>query len=150
MNAFYLVSAGNALNEGLMIGRSLKLFLIMMAAGGVIALLFDFFRAVRKATRTAYKEISYAVHIEDVLFALLAFAIFILTVVVFNDGEIRGYMIIGLVCGILAYWALISPVINKVLFWIFYAVLKILSAPFKLCSRIKKSLDKRKKTKEIA
>lgn len=148
MNTIFLVSAGNALNEGLMIGRSLELFLIMMAAGGVIALLFDFFRAVRKATKTAYKEVTYAVHIEDVLFALLAFAIFIFVVVVFNDGEIRGFMIFGLVCGILIYWALISQIINKILFWIIYLLFKILSAPVRLVAKIKKMFEKRKNSKE--
>jgi len=144
MNTLLLVSAGNALNECLMIGRTLQLFLIMMAVGVVIALLFDFFRAVRKATKTAYKELTYAVHVEDVLFALLAFSVFIFAVVVFNDGEIRGYMLLGLACGILVYWALISRVINKILFWVIYILFKIVSFPVKMVARIKRMVKKRK------
>ena len=44
------------MNEGLMIGRTLQLFLIMMAVGVVIALLI--FQGGRKATKTAYKELT--------------------------------------------------------------------------------------------
>ena len=148
MNKFYLVSAGEALNEGLLIGESLRLFLIMMATGLVIALIYDFFRAIRKATKTAYKEISFVVHIEDVLFVLLSLVIFVFVVVVFNDGEIRGYMILGLLCGILIYWAIISPVSNRLLFWIIYFVIKIVTTPVKIVIKIstfvKKRLTKRK------
>lgn len=82
------------------------------------------------------------------MFALLAFAIFIFVVVVFNDGEIRGFMILGLVCGILIYWALISQIINKILFWIIYLLFKILSAPVRLVAKIKKMFEKRKNSKE--
>lgn len=104
MKSFYVLT----LNEGLRIGDSLKLFLVMMIVGSLIALVFDFFRGVRKATKTAYKEIAPFVHIQDVLFVLMSFIIFVFAVIVYNDGEIRGYMILGLITGILLYWALLS------------------------------------------
>ena len=78
------------------------------------------------------------------MFALLAFSVFYFAVVVFNDGEIRGYMLLGLACGILVYWALISRVINKILFWVIYILFKIVSFPVKMVARIKRMVKKRK------
>ena len=135
MNTIFLVSAGNALNEGLMIGRSLELFLIMMAAGGVIALLL-IFQGSPQSNQNSLQRGNLCCPYRDVLFALWRLPFSFLSVV-FNDGEIRGFMILGLVCGILIYWALISQIINKILFWIIYLLFKILSAPVRLVAKIK-------------
>lgn len=123
-------------NEGLKIGASLKLYLVMMIVGICIAILFDFFRGVRKATKTAYREITPFVHIEDILFVLSSFILFIFAVIVYNDGEIRGYMILGLITGILLYWSLLSRISNKMFFWTVYILIKVFSFPVKILMRI--------------
>lgn len=135
MKAWFLLSMVQNLNEGLKIGESLKLFLIMLIAGAVIALLYDFFRGARKATKKAYREIAFMVHIEDLIFVLASFVIFVLSAVIFNDGEIRGYMILGLIAGIMLYYAVVSPISNKLFFWVLYILIKVFSFPVKVIVR---------------
>jgi len=132
------VLSTQSINEGLGIGLSLKLFLIMAITGIAVALFYDFFRSFRHARKKAYKEINIIVHIEDVIFVIVSFVLVIFVVIIFNDGEIRGYMVLGLIAGLLFYYALISPLSNRIIFWVIYITLKAFQIPFKYGKKIVK------------
>ncbi len=127
-----------SLNEGIGIGLSLRLFLIMAITGVAVALLYDFFRNLRQARKKAYREFNFIVHIEDVIFIIVSFILFMVVVIIFNDGEVRGYMVLGLITGLLFYYALISPLSGKIIFWVFYIILKAFQIPFKFGKKIVK------------
>lgn len=84
-------------------------FLICIAVGMVISILFDIFR-IRRRT---FKLANFVVHVEDILFWIMCMLIIPAVIYVVNAGEIRGYLIIGIVTGLLIYQLFFSkPVID--------------------------------------
>lgn len=126
------VSPANGVNPGTGTLHSIYVFFIMAIAGVCIALLFDFFRAVRSATKKGAGRGTphLLVHLQDFIFLVASFAIFMLAVYVFNGGEIRGYVLLGTAFGIALYYALISPVSNRIIFYICYAVIVVFRTVF--------------------
>ena len=80
------------------------LFLIFILIGIVIGVLFDIFRVLRKS----FKTNNMITYIEDILFWLLSGCVLIYSIFVFNNGEIRGYIFLAIILGILIYMCSIS------------------------------------------
>lgn len=92
-----------------MIVSQANLFLIFTLDGILIGLLFDIFRILRKSFKTA----DIVTYIEDTIFWLLTGTIILYSIFVFNNGEIRFFMFIGLLLGVAFYLLLFSKyVIN--------------------------------------
>ena len=122
-----------------MINTQLYLFLIFIINGFIIGLLFDFFRILRKAIKTS----DFITYIEDSLFWILTGCIILYSIFVYNNGEIRLFMFVAIIIGILLYITLISKfilkfslnIINffKKIFSIIFAIFKI---PFNICVKL--------------
>lgn len=80
------------------------LFLVFSLTGVAIGILFDFFRVLRKTFKTA----DIITYIEDILFWVLAGILILYNIWYFNNGEIRLFMIIGIIMGALIYTLTLS------------------------------------------
>lgn len=87
-----------------------NLFLIFVVDGIVIGLIFDIFRILRKSFKTS----DIITTIEDILFWIITGMIVLYSIFIFNNGEIRFFMFIGMFLGILLYMFLLSTFIMKI------------------------------------
>lgn len=129
--------------------------------GILIGFLFDVFRILRKSFET--KDI--ITYIEDVSFWMLSGGLTLYFIFYYNNGEIRFYIFLGIILGILIYMLTISKyiikfsvtiinfikgIINKVVKFVFYPlkliinfVRKLLFRPISfICINIRKNLTK--------
>ena len=119
------------------------LFLIFSLNGFIIGVLFDFFRILRKSFKTS----DIATYIEDILFWILTGVTILYTIFVFNNGEIRLYMFLGLMIGVTLYMLILSKYIIKVSVYImntmkktFIYIIKIIFYPFKIIYKVLKRI----------
>lgn len=126
-----------------MINNQAYLFLIFSINGLVIGLLFDFFRILRKTFKTK----DFVTYLEDILFWILTGLILLYSIFTFNNGEIRLYMFLGILLGIIIYMLFISSYFIKInvviINFIKSIVLKILSIlilPFQYMYRLMKKI----------
>lgn len=90
-------------------------FLTFLINGFGIGIIFDIFRILRKSFKTA----DIVTYIEDIIFWVLSGILTLANIIIFNNGEIRLYMFISIVIGVIAYMLSISR------FFIKYSVLII-------------------------
>ena len=109
-----------------MIYIQLQLFFIFLLNGLLIGLLFDFFRILRKAMKTA----DFITYIEDALFWILTGFIILYSIFTYNNGEIRLFMFLAIILGLLIYLAFISKIILSISLGIINVVKKILDIIF--------------------
>ncbi len=93
-----------------MITTQAKLFLIFTVNGIIIGLLFDFFRILRKSFKTK----DFITYIEDIIFWILTGFIILYSTFTFNNGEIRLFLFVGIILGILLYMLFISSYVIKI------------------------------------
>lgn len=93
-----------------MINNQFHLFLIFILNGLIIGLIFDFFRILRKTIKTS----DIITHIEDFLFWMLTGLLILYSIFTFNNGEIRLFMFLAIIVGMLVYFTLISRFVIKV------------------------------------
>lgn len=136
------------------------LFLVFSLTGIMIGLLFDFFRVLRKS----FKTTDLITCIEDIIFWILAGILILYNIWYFNNGEIRLFIILGIIMGTIIYILTLSNIVVKI-FSIFMNFLKniiiqlfkILELPYKpivliykkicviITNIVKKIVKKRKK-----
>ncbi len=111
----------------------LNSFIIFLLDGIIIGLIFDFFRILRRSIKTP----DLITYLEDIILSLIIGIILILSIVIFNNGELRLYIFLGLIVGLLLYLVTVSKYIirlNTSILSIFITlikkVFKILSFPF--------------------
>lgn len=129
-------------------------FIIFLFNGILVGILFDFFRILRKSFKTP----DIATYLEDICFGIIAGALLIFSILIFNNGELRLFVFAGILLGILIYMLTISKYVIKVsvkivkfISNIFLIVFRIIFSPIKiLCIKIIQSLKiLYKKTKNI-
>lgn len=91
-------------------GNQAYIFLIFILNGFLIGILFDIFRILRKSFKT--KDI--ITYIQDVLFWLISGGIILYTIFKFNNGELRGFIFIGIGLGTILYMLLFSKIFIKI------------------------------------
>lgn len=132
-----------------MVENQAYLFLVFSLTGVIIGILFDIFRVLRKSFKTS----NLITYIEDILFWILTGFLILYNIWYFNDGEIRIFMFLGIIMGILIYILTLSNILINLLVCIIdkiKKILKIILIPFKpvykLCRKailkIKKNLNK--------
>ena len=93
--------------------------LVFFSVGIILTIIFDFFRALRK-----YKKFnSFQVALQDILFFIIACIVFITSIYLFLDDEIRLYVFISIIAGVIVYIKLFSKLIIK-LYIVFFKTLK--------------------------
>lgn len=113
-----------------MIKNQAYIFLIFIVNGITIGLLFDFFRILRKTFKTK----DYITYIEDFLFWILTGFTILYTTFNFNDGEIRLFMIFGIIIGTIIYMVFLSSYVIKINVTIINFIKNILSKIFNILS----------------
>ena len=115
------------------------LFLIFILNGLLIGIVFDIFRILRRSFKTP----NIITYIEDALFWIISVSIILYSLFVFNNGEIRGFIFIGLLFGIALYMLFISKTIIKIFVKIvtfikniIYTIFKIIAFPIKKVGKI--------------
>lgn len=91
--------------------RQLHLFLLSSLYGILLGVWYEFFRTLRKN----FVHKNRTVHLEDVIFCITATIGLFTLFQVFNQGMIRFYCLIGVECGTLLYFFLLSKWTGKVL-----------------------------------
>lgn len=122
-----------------MIMNQVYLFLIFIVNGVIIGILFDFFRVLRKSFKTR-DSITY---FEDLLFWILTGISVLYFIFVFNNGEIRLFMFLGIAIGITLYMLIFSSLFIKInvtiiTFFkkIIIKVIEIILIPFKFIKKL--------------
>ncbi len=129
------------------------LFLIFILNGLLIGIVFDIFRILRRSFKTP----NIITYIEDALFWIISVSIILYSLFVFNNGEIRGFIFIGLLFGIALYMLFISKTIIKIFVKIvtfikniIYTIFKIIAFPIKKVVKIlSKIIKKHRNLKNI-
>ena len=104
-----------------MVENQAYVFFMTIIIGIIFGLIFDFFRVIRRKGNTR----DLMVYLQDVAFWLIVTVIIIVSTFLINNGELRGYMILGYVLGGIFYILLFSNLIRKLLTFIFNAVEKM-------------------------
>ncbi|MCK9526519.1 MAG: hypothetical protein M0R49_11425 [Limnochordia bacterium] len=100
------------------LGTQLYSFAIVLLAGITLGLFFDFFRVIRGILRPGLISTS----ILDLLFWALITPIIVLYLILANWGELRGYVLIGLLLGLFFYRLLLTDMITSFLLWLVQVV----------------------------
>ena len=103
------------------------LFIVFSLTGVVIGILFDFFRILRRIFKTS----NIITYVEDVLFWILTGVLILYNIWYFNNGEIRIYMFLGIIMGLLIYMLTLSNIIVSLFSKILKMLIRILEIPFK-------------------
>ena len=110
-----------------MVQNQAYLFLVFSLTGVEIGILFDFFRILRRTIKTG----NIVTYIQDILFWVLTGILVLYNIWYFNNGEIRVYMFLGIIIGVLIYMSTLSNIFVKLFTKILSTIIKVLEIPFK-------------------
>ncbi|MBO5179601.1 MAG: spore cortex biosynthesis protein YabQ [Clostridia bacterium] len=117
-----------------MMAEQVYIFFTSVIIGAIMGIIFDFFRALRRKGNT--KNI--LVYIQDIIFWLIIAIIIIVSSFIINNGELRGYMLLGYILGAIIYMLVFSKYIKMLFGFVFDFVEKIfgyLMLPFEKLTR---------------
>lgn len=89
--------------------EQLTIFLYFIITGMILSIIFDIFRILRKSFKTS----DIITNIEDVIFGIITGIIILISIFIFNNGELRLYTFIGITIGIVIYMLFISKYFIK-------------------------------------
>ncbi|MCX7922223.1 MAG: spore cortex biosynthesis protein YabQ [Clostridia bacterium] len=106
------------------------IFLCTVAGGMLIAFVYDLLRVKRRAIKTS----TAVINIEDFLY-WIAVALIMFSVVYYsNEGEIRGYVFVGTVLGVVLYSLMLSRFVIKSSLFIIGIVYKVIVTTWRIIS----------------
>ena len=97
------------------------LFGIFILNGFIIGILFDIFRILRKS----FKTNNLVTTVEDILFWIITGFIILFSIFKFNNGELRGFIFIGIFIGTLIYMLIFSKIFIKINLYIINFIKKM-------------------------
>ena len=103
----------------------MNVFFLCVISGIVCGLFFDLQRSLRRVARAGMVRTLF----QDIIFALVYMGTAFYCAYSFNNGEIRYYQIMGVLCGMLVYAAFLSETAMKIMAFIFASLLKFVIAP---------------------
>lgn len=101
------------------------IFMVFTIVGMIIGILFDIFRILRKTIKTN----DIMTYVEDVLFWIITGIIIIYSMYVFCNGELRFFMIIGIIMGSIMYLITLSKYVIKISVLLIETIKKIVIIP---------------------
>ena len=104
------------------------LFVIFIVNGILLGLLFDIFRILRRT----FKTTDLATYIQDITFWIMAGFITLAFIFYYNNGEIRFYVFLGIILGVLMYVLTISKYVIRVSVKIVNCIKNILTSTIKI------------------
>lgn len=106
-------------------------FITFILNGILIGMLFDGFRILRKSFKTP----DVVTYVEDIIFSISSGLLILFSVMKFNNGEIRFYLFLGIILGLIFYLLTFSRVFIKVSISIIMILKKVVNViiiiPFK-------------------
>lgn len=93
------------------LSTQIRTFLLIVTTGIVLGILFDTYRVLRRRFRPPWLVTS----LTDLLYCLLASAIAFTALLAGNWGELRFYVYIALLVGIIGYYRLVSQYVMKLI-----------------------------------
>jgi len=84
-------------------------FIYFIITGMILSIVFDIFRILRRSFKTS----DIITNIEDVIFGITTGIILLTSIFLFNNGELRLYIFIGIALGIVIYMLFISKYFIK-------------------------------------
>jgi spore cortex biosynthesis protein YabQ len=128
-------------------------FILSVAGGMVIALVYDAFRVFRKAVKTG----RIVTNVQDLLYWLIVSVIMFLTLFFSNDGELRAYLFVGAFLGVVLYTLLFSKIVMgsslfiiRIATTVVKAMVRFISIPVKcIIKYIKRMRENIKKKSDI-
>lgn len=108
--------------------KQIHLFFISGLYGILLGLWYEFFRTLRKN----FVHKNKMVHLEDMIFCFTAAIGLFILFQVYNQGMVRFYCLVGLECGAVFYFLVLSEVIGK----LFSVFIKIISKIVKITEGI--------------
>lgn len=99
------------------------LFTIFLLDGAIVGFLFDIFRILRKSFKTP----DLITYIEDIVFGIISGCILIFSIIMFNNGELRLFIFLGIIFGLIIYMLTISKYVIKISVFIVRFITKIVS-----------------------
>ena len=124
------------------------IFSIFILNGITIGLIFDIFRSFRKTFKTS----DIITYFEDILFWVISGGITLYLIFYFNNGELRAYIFLGLITGLIIYILFLSKIfmnvsisiisfIKKIILIVLYPFKKLFLITTKFIKKIKKIYD---------
>lgn len=113
------------------ISEQLKMFLFALMTGAIISIIYDIFRIIR----LAFNNSTALIVAEDIIFSFIALSITVMYFSAFNFGQIRLYLLIGLLSGAIICHITIGHIIiatSKIIILIFKRIFLIIFYPIKL------------------
>lgn len=110
------------------ISNQVYVFFSCILGGLAIGLLFDIFRLSRKFIETG----DVITYIEDITFWFLVGVIVLMTVYLSNNGQIRGYVFMGILLGVVFYFLVFSTIVMKILSSIVKTIVNIIGTMMKV------------------
>ena len=114
-------------------------FIYFIITGMILSIVFDIFRVLRKSFKTS----DIITNIQDILFGIITGMILLSSIFLFNNGELRLYLFLGIAFGIIIYMLSISKYFIKINVAIINFIKKIiilLTKPFKILFKFIKRL----------
>ena len=84
-------------------------FIYFIVIGVVLSIIFDIFRILRRTIKTS----DIVTNIQDILFCIITSIIILSSIFMFNNGELRLYIFIGITIGVTLYMIFISKYFIK-------------------------------------
>ena len=112
------------------------LFLVFSMTGVAIGVLFDIFRILRRTIKTS----NIITYIEDILFWILTGILILYNIWYFNNGEIRIFMFLGIILGVLIYVCTLSKIFIKIFSKVLLVIKKVFELPIKTILSILKKI----------
>lgn len=110
--------------------HQVNVFFIYVLSGLICGTFFD----VQRLLRRMFSAGSTRTLVEDFVFAVFSVFMTIVPGFIYNNGEMRYYQIVGILCGGTLYAASLSRVVMKILSFLFRLVEKIIVKPVvKIC-----------------
>ena len=116
--------------------KELYTFLMFILTGLAIGILFDIFRILRRSFKTK----DFITYIEDILFWIFTGIILLYSIFTFNNGELRAFVFIGVLLGIILYILTLSKYLIKICVYTVNIIKKIIIFPIKLLVNLVKKI----------
>ena len=127
-----------------MVAEQVYIFLWSVLIGAIMGVIFDFFRAWRRNGNTR----NIIVYVQDIIFWFIVAIIIITSSFILNNGELRGYMLIGYLLGALLYMLLLSTYIKGMFIIIMNLITKGIEFLLKPFKKMLEKIEKKDKILE--
>lgn len=112
------------------------LFLVFSLTGVAIGVIFDFFRIIRRNIKTS----NIITYIQDIIFWILTGILVLYNIWYFNNGELRIYVFLGIIMGVLIYITTLSELVIKVFSKIISLIIKFIRIPIEFIISISRKI----------